>query len=151
MGGRTPVLDLKPSAGTVIVRSCPRGLGHVTIDNESRLWGTNLAGVRNSHRDRALVVDRGVQGEGERVASLDAQGLSRRIIPGVASQAGIGQVCHGRVVGTVLANVLLYGVLGPCHCELLKDVMRRGLADSQRDGGCAEKALHHESLEGCWT
>lgn len=99
--------------------------------------------AQDSHRDRALVVHGGVEREGEGVAGADVDGLGGRAVGAdVAPQVVGAQVRHGRVVVGVLADVLEDRVLGAARRELLEDVVRRHVADRQRQGGDAQECPH---------
>lgn len=108
--------NLEPVAVTSVRRGGAGGLGHV-------------------HRDGTLVVHGRVEGPGEAVPCLDGGG-GRAGAAGadVAAQVVGGEVCHGRVVVCVFADVLEDGVV----VELLETVVgssRRGGKDRHGETG----------------
>ena len=111
----TPVLDLEPVSTAIIVLGRARGLGHVK-------------------RDRALVVDRCVEGESKGTAGLDGNSVRGSTASTlVASQIVRCQVGDGRVVIAVLADVVEDRVLGTTDAQLLEDVVsRHALGSEQR-------------------
>lgn len=90
------------------------------------------------------MVDSLVVGEGECTASsnINSRGASTSGATDVASQVGIRQRSDGRVVVGVLADMLIFPVLGATDTQVLGHIVARHGVGGQRKGRDNSEALH---------